>query len=507
MNFQTRSHSIGEVIQRIALTDPASLAILSSGYRPFSYAQLLDQINCVAQSLKALGFDASGRIAVYVKDSAQAALAVVAVACSAVAVPLDPSLEETEIALRLRLIDADACCALHGETTAARNAALRCGIPFIELIPADDQTLGFSLSAAEGVLKRQHHTSVPDTTAVIFQTSGTTAEPKLVPCLHSNVLATTSNARTWFNLGAHDRCLCLAPPYYSHGLTLTILAPLLSGGSVAFPSSLFRVSLPEWFEMLGPTWFSASPAMLLMISEMLETVPTGLKHQLRFASSGGAQLPATVRASLERLLGIHILEHYGMTEASQISANLPPPGRNKPGTAGIPPSGTVMIAGPDGNHAPQGETGEILVRGSNVMPGYIHNPACNPEAYRDGWFRTGDLGYFDNEGFLHINGRIKELINRGGEKISPFEIEAILMQHPHVLEAAAFAVPHPRLGDDIGAAVVLQPGTTVAADEFRRFMRTKTSWNKIPRRVHVVESIPRGPGGKVLRNHMSGVFS
>ncbi len=214
-----------------------------------------------------------------------------------------------------------------------------------------------------------------------------------------------------------------------------------------------------------------------------------------------------VRSKLEMKLGIPLLEHYGMTEASQVCANLPPPGPSKPGTVGIPPAGTVMIAGEDGLPLPQGETGEILICGPNVMKGYLRNPALNQQAFRDGWFRTGDIGCIDPDGFLHIGDRIKELINRGGEKISPFEIEAVLIKHPDVLEAAAFAVTHPRLGEDVGAAVVLRPGATVAAAEFRRFLGEHLSWNKVPRRVHVIESIPKGAAGKILRKKLKELYS
>jgi acyl-CoA synthetase (AMP-forming)/AMP-acid ligase II len=264
-------------------------------------------------------------------------------------------------------------------------------------------------------------------------------------------------------------------PYFSHGLTFTILAPLLSGGSVAFPASFTQVNLTEWFEELKPTWFSASPTTHLAISKMLDSSFSGLKHHLRMAIAGGARLPEDVRSSLQRRLVIPILSEYGMTETSQISANVPPPGPSKIGTVGIPPAETVIVVGPDRKKVPPGEKGEIWVRGPNVTTGYLNGPELNQAAFSQGWFRTGDIGSFDEEGFLIIHGRIKELINRGGEKISPFEIERVLLNHPDVLEAVAFAVPHPRLGEDAGAAVVLRPGATVTADEFRSFMSSQLS--------------------------------
>lgn len=507
MDHQSQNQRLEDVIRRLTQTDPKALAIVSPKYNAFSYAQLVRQIDHVAGALTQSGFGKSSRIAIAIKDSAPAALAIVAFACSAVAVPLDPNLAAAELEMRLKLLEVDVVCLLSGESTAARTAAEKCGIPCTEIIPNNHGELEFSVSLPAIAPKQQADEASPDTIAVILQTSGTTAEPKLVPCLHSNLLATAHNDHTWFGLDKRDRSLSIAPPYYSHGLVLTILAPLLSGGSVAFPSNLTQVDPEEWFERLGPTWYSASPTMHLVISEALESAPVGLKHQVRFASSGGAKMTQAVRSKLEMKLGIPLLEHYGMTEASQVCANLPPPGPSKPGTVGIPPAGTVMIAGEDGLPLLQGETGEILICGPNVMKGYLRNPALNQQAFRDGWFRTGDIGCIDPDGFLHIGDRIKELINRGGEKISPFEIEAVLIKHPDVLEAAAFAVTHPRLGEDVGAAVVLRPGATVAAAEFRRFLGEHLSWNKVPRRVHVIESIPKGAAGKILRKKLKELYS
>jgi acyl-CoA synthetase (AMP-forming)/AMP-acid ligase II len=507
MNCRSQNHRLEEVIKRAALTDPAAVAIVSSKYNPLSYSQLVWQIDHVASTLSKSGVRKSARIAVAVKDAAPAALAIVAVACFAAAIPLDQNLAAAEIEIRLKLLDVDAVCVLAGEKTVTRVVAEKHGIAIIELMPQDKRELSFSMSAPKISNKIKLDDAPLDGVAVIFQTSGTTAEPKLVPCFHSGLLATAKQARMWFNLNKNDRCLSIAPPYYSHGLTFTILAPLLSGGSIAFPSSLAEVNLAEWFETLSPTWFSASPTTHLAISERLESAASGLKHQLRLAGSGGAQLPDNVRSSLQLALGIPVLEHYGMTEASQISTNLPPPGPYKSGTVGIPPSGTVIVAGSDGNNLPPGEKGEIWVRGPNVITEYLNGPELNQAAFSNGWFRTGDIGSFDEDGFLMIHGRIKELINRGGEKISPFEIEAIILNHPDVLEAVAFAVPHPRLGEDVAAAVVLRPGATLAPDEFRRFMSAQVSWNKVPRRVHIMESIPKGLGGKALRRKLGELYS
>jgi len=507
MNGQSQSHNIKEMINQVAHEDPAAVAIISSKHKPLSYAQLAGQIDHVAAALSKAGLKNSSRLAIAVKDAAPAALAIVTVACFAAAVPLDQNLAAAEIEMRLKLLNVDAVCMPAGEDNITRSVAKKHGIPIIELISQDKQELPFSMSVPEipNIILRDHDPS--DNVAIILQTSGTTAEPKLAPCLHSALLTSAQRTRMWFDLTKNDRCLNIAPPYYSHGLTFTILAPLLSGGSVAFPSSPNDVNVVEWFETLRPTWYSASPTMHLAISEKLSLMPSGPDHRLRFAGSGGAPLLENVRSNLQRMLGIPVLEHYGMTEANQVSTNLPPPGPCKAGTVGIPPRDTVMIAGDDSLGLPPNRKGEIWIRGQNVIMGYLNGPELNQAAFSNGWFRTGDIGILDDDGFLTILDRIKELINRGSEKISPFEIEAVILKHPDVLEAVAYAIPHPRLGEDVAAAVVLRPGTTLDIVEMRRFMSAHLSWNKIPRRIHVMETIPKGLGGKALRRKLSELYS
>ncbi|KQC10920.1 MAG: hypothetical protein APR62_11020 [Smithella sp. SDB] len=507
MNDCLPNDRIEQVIKHYAFIDPAAIAIVSSKYNPLSYSQLIRQIDLAAGMLSKSGFGNSARIAIAIKDAAPASLAIIAVACFAAAVPLDHNLTAAEIEMRLRLLDVNAVCVSAGEQSAARAVAEKLGIAVIELMPQGKSELTFSMSASSLSCCDQMKNATPGEVAVIFQTSGTTAEPKLVPCLHSGLLAAAKRTAQWFNLGKKDRCLSVVPPYYSHGLTFTILAPLLSGGSVAFPSSLTALNVSEWFETLKPTWYSTSPTVHLAIYEKLTVSSSGLAHKLRLAGCGGAPLPEYVRSGLEQALNIPVLEHYGMTEASQISTNLPLPGPRKPGTVGIPPSDTVMVVGSDGKNLPAGHEGEILVRGPNVMKEYLNGQELNQAAFSDGWFHTGDIGSFDDEGFLTLHGRINELINRGGEKISPAEVEAVILKHPAVAEAVAFSIPHPRLGEDVALAVVLRPGVTLSSDDFRRFMRDYVSWNKIPRRVHFMESIPKGQSGKALRRRLRDLIT
>ena len=498
--------TLQQALLRNAAAFPASPAIVSSSYEPLTYAELAPCLFHVAKTLRSAGLGSHSRILVALREAPQAALAIVSVACSAIAVPIDPSLAPVEIDARLRLIDIDAVLILAGDNSAVRAFANANRIVIVEVRPnaARELTLkvaGPSVPAVSGL----HETQAQEAPAVILQSSGTTAQPKLVPCSHANLLATASRVRKWFNLNELDRCLSVSPVYYSHGLVLTVLAPLLSGGSVAFPENPSRIDVKEWFFNLKPTWYSAGPTMHRAILEKVQSSEEALvRHHLRFALSGGARLDAEVQRTLQSLLNMPILEHYGTTETSQVSANLPHPGLAKPGTCGVPEYDTVMIIGEDGAKLPPGDWGELWVGGPTVASGYVDDIERTKAAFIDGWFRTGDRAMIDQDGFLIIGDRLQEVINRGGEKISPMEIEVALLRHPAVAEAAAFAIPHPRLGDDVGAAVVLLPDAYARSDDLRRFLATQLAWFKIPRRIRILDSLPKGTTGKIQRNRLTG---
>ena len=224
---------------------------------------------------------------------------------------------------------------------------------------------------------------------------------------------------------------------------------------------------------------------------------------MRFILSGGAPLPCNILEGLQNALGVPVVEHYGSSEAAQISANLPPPSRSKPGTCGVPPPGTIRIVGDDGQPLPSGEKGEILVGGPTVISGYLDAPEVNRDCFLDGWFRSGDIGSIDEDGFLTLHGRTQDVINRGGEKISPTEIDEALMRHPAIIEAAAFAIPHSRLGEDVAAAVVLRPGMTTTPVALRKYLQELVAPFKVPRRIVIRDQLPKGATGKVLRRRLT----
>jgi len=500
--------TIGSVIRAHAANQPGATAIVGSHFAPVSYSELQRQVEDVRTSLRAAGFDQNARIAVAIANPAQATLAIVAISCSATAVPIDPKLTVTEVDRCLQILRPDAVLALRDTASAARSVAKERRVPIIEASIAQPGRLAliFDLPKIGSALPSDEPN--PHTPIFILHTSGTTADPNLVPFSHRNMLAVTERLQTWFGLTPQDRCLTVSPVYYSHALTTTVLPPLLTGGSTAFPANATNVDPSEWFGDLKPTWYSAGPTLHLAVLEKLQERGDARRmHCLRFVSSAGAPLTADMGQRMQDVLGVPVLEHYGSSETAQIATNRPTPGRSKPGTVGIPWPDIVSIVDDEGQELPPGERGEILIRGPSVTTGYLNAPELNLSSFIDGAYRTGDIGSLDADGFLSLHGRKKELINRGGEKIAPLEVDQALLRHPEVAQAAAYAVPHPRLGEDVAAAVILKPGAGVTPEALREFLTDKLAPFKIPRRIVIVDALPKGISGKVQRKRLGEMMN
>jgi oxalate---CoA ligase len=497
--------TIAAVIRAHAELRPDRPAMVASRFAVLSYRELVAQIAQTRDGLRQAGFDRNARIAVALPTGAEAALAIVAVASSAAAVPLDPKLTFAEVESCLRILRPDAVL-LAGDQVAGKVAEQH-RLPVIAAHFARDGRLGMQLTVPQIGPAAPSEDPDPEAPAFILHTSGTTADPNLVPFSHRNMLAAAARVQSWFALTPQDRCLSVSPIHYSHGITTTVLPPLLTGGSIALPANPSLVDLSEWFGTLAPTWYSAGPTLHLAVLEKARAWPDARSlHSLRFISSAGAAIAEELRENMESVLGIPVLEHYGSSETAQLAANAPPPGRSKPGTCGIPWPETIIIVGPDGRRLPAGAQGEILVQGPTVMAGYLNAPELNRIAFVDGWYRTGDIGSLDADGFLSLHGRKRETINRGSEKIAPIEIDEALMRHPDVVEAAAYGVPHPRLGEDVAAAVVLRPGARATPIELREFVGARLARFKIPRRISIVDQLPKGLTGKVKRKRLSEAF-
>jgi oxalate---CoA ligase len=494
--------TLGAKIRLHAETQPDHAAMVSTGFVTLSYRELQYQINEVQAALRRIGLARSALIAVAMPNGPQAALAIVAVSCSAVCIPLNPHQTVHEIERCLAAVRPDAILLMKGDGSAARQAAQAGGVTIIEAVQAKADVLGLDITgpSAAAIASDEPDEPGPEAPAFILQTSGTTAEPKLIPFSHRNMLAAASRLKAWYDLTPQDCCLSATPLFYSHGLKVTVFTPLLSGGTVAFPMDASKFDYSEWFGGLKPTWYSAGPTLHRLVLDQINSGAAARgNHSLRFVVSGGAPLPRAVLDGLQDSLGVPVVEQYGTSEAAVVASNSPSPGRSKPGTCGVPAPNTVRIVADDGRQLPPGEQGEILIGGPSLILGYLHAPQLNRACFVDGWYRTGDIGSVDADGFLTLHGRKYDLINRGGEKISPLEVDEALARHPAVAEAATFAVPHPRLGEDVAAAVVLRPGVAVTPTELRRYLQDQVTSFKVPRKIVIRDQLPKGATGKVLR--------
>jgi acyl-CoA synthetase (AMP-forming)/AMP-acid ligase II len=341
----------------------------------------------------------------------------------------------------------------------------------------------------------------PADIALVLHTSGTTSRPKIVPLSQQNICATARNVARTVRFTAADRGLNVMPLFHIHGLMAGLLAPL-SAGSFVFCSPGFNaLRFFAWMAECRPTWYTAVPTMHQAIlararqnAEIIEANP------LRFVRSSSSSLPPQVIAELEATFRAPVIEAYGMTEAAhQMASNPLPPGVRKPGTVGPAAGPEVAVMDEAGALLAPGATGEIVIRGENVTPGYENNPRANAEAFTSGWFRTGDQGVMDADGYVSITGRLKEIINRGGEKISPREVDEVIMDHPAVQQVVTFGIPHEKLDEEVGAAIVLREGKTATEKEIREFCAARLADFKVPRRVVFLAEIPKGATGKLQR--------
>jgi thioesterase domain-containing protein len=323
----------------------------------------------------------------------------------------------------------------------------------------------------------------------------------MVPLTHANLCASARNVAASLALEPSDRCLNVMPLFHIHGLVAAVLASLEAGASVACTPGFHAPQFFGWLDELSPTWYTAVPTMHQAVLERARPNEEILaRRPLRLIRSSSASLPPTVMRDLERAFGAPVIEAYGMTEAAhQMSSNPLPPRERKPGSVGLAAGPDIAVLDDAGRRLPPRVEGEIAIRGDNVFRGYEENEEANAAAFTEGWFRTGDQGYLDEAGYLFLTGRLKEIINRGGEKISPREIDEVLLDHPAVAQAVAFAVPDRSLGEEVAAAVVLREGASAEEGELQDFTAARLADFKVPRRVIFVEEIPKGPTGKLQR--------
>jgi acyl-CoA synthetase (AMP-forming)/AMP-acid ligase II len=472
--------------------------------RPLTYAGLNALADDTGQALNGFGIGRNDRVAIVLPNGPEMAAAFVAIACYATTAPLNPAYRQDELAFYLQDISAKALVVADGDNTAAVTAAARLGVPVLRLsVPGGAPAGHFELYSEEGAKRpvAAGGSAAEEDVALVLHTSGTTSRPKIVPLSHANVCASAGHIAATLGLHADDRCLNIMPLFHIHGLMAATLASLAAGASVWCTPGFNALRFFAWTDEIRPTWYTAVPTMHQAILARAPRNPDAVARcGLRLIRSSSSSLPPQVMAALEETFGCPVIESYGMTEAAhQMASNLLPPGQRKPGTVGVAAGPEVAIMDENGRLLSRGQTGEVVVRGPNVTRGYENNPTANASAFTAGWFRTGDQGVMDGDGYLTITGRLKEIINRGGEKFSPPEVDNILMDHPAIAQVVTFAMPHKSLGEEVAAAVVLREGMSATEQEIRAFAAERLADFKVPRKVLILEEIPKGATGKLQR--------
>ena len=474
-------------LKKLAAGSPEEIVLRAPGCEPISRAELMRHVEAIGRALALAGVRRDDVVAVVLPNGIEIFLTFLGIASVAACAPLNPASPRSEVELylgelrpRAVVVEKRDCAA----AAVAREMGIRVS-EYAELRQGNQP--GPNIESAES----------GDTALVLF-TSATTDRAKAVPLTHGNLAAMAANTQRALRLTESDRFLSLMPLFHLQGL-MSALAQVLAGGSVVFTGGFAAGHLETWIRTYAPTWYTAGPALHTSIVAAPWTDP----GRLRFARSIGARMEPQLMAELERKLGVPVLEGYGLTETGLVTSNEPPPGRRKPGSVGKSCGPDIAVVDVHGARLGPQQEGEIAVRGPCVMKGYRENEVATRNAFRNGWFLTGDLGRLDEEGFLYVTGRIKEMINRGGAKVLPAEIDEVLMAHPAVKKAAAFGRPHPTLQEDVAAAVVLHAGAEASERELRSYAAGQLALYKVPRRILFVDSIPVGPTGKVRRGDLA----
>lgn len=494
-----RHATVLDLVQQAGIEN--ALALVAPDHSPLTYAQFVNTVGQLVRTLNSFGLGRGDRIAIAMNNGPEMVMTFFAAAMCGTAAPLNPKYKHEEFAFYYDDTQAKALITLPGAIEVA-HAVARSDMAIISALPQPDGTLRFALDRG-GWPARPHEMAQADDVAMILHTSGTTSRPKRVPIRQRNMVASARNIVATYQLSRTDTALCVMPLFHIHGIVASMLSTLASGGTLVCPAGFSALEFWQWVETYRPTWYSAVPTMHQMLLARAERNSDVIRaNPFRFIRSSSAPLPPIVMERLEATFGAPVLESYGMTEAThQMASNPLPPAVHKAGTVGYGFGVDVAIMDDAGNLLPQGERGEVVVRGPNVVDGYENNPEANATAFVGSWFRTGDQGEIDADGYLMLTGRLKELINRGGEKISPLEIDDVLLRHPAVAEALAFAVPHKTLGEDIHAALVLKQPVSEA--ELRAYCSSLLAEFKVPRKFHMLEALPRGATGKLQRITMA----
>lgn len=468
----------------------------------FTFRQLLQRIGQAASALRKAGVTPGDCVATVLPEGPGAALAFLGVTRLCAAAPLNPAYSEKDFTFYLQDLKPAALLLPVGWASPAEQVAESLSIPVLRLeLPDTAAPDHFGIAGSDTDDLQSGPLPEADAVALILHTSGTTSRPKMVPLTHANLAASMCHVARTLDLSPEDRGLNPMPLFHIHGLVGCLLSSIAGGGSLVCAPGFRGDSFFDWITTCRANWYSAVPTIHQAALAVARENPGIVADiRFRFIRSSSSALPPAVFEEMERFWRAPVIESYGMTEAAhQMASNPLGSGPRKAGSVGRPAGPEIQVMDQEGNLLEQGATGEIVIRGPNVTHGYRANEEANAKAFVNGWFRTGDQGRFDEEGYLFLTGRLKEMINRGGENIAPKEIDEALLEHPGVRQAVAFAIPHESLGEDLLAAVVAEPGSRPDEQELREFLAGRLAGFKVPSRILFLDTIPKGPTGKVQR--------
>jgi acyl-CoA synthetase (AMP-forming)/AMP-acid ligase II len=492
------------LIRMLSTAADDAVALTAPGRPALSHGGLRALVQRTLGTLNGLGIGRNDRVAIVLANGPEMASCFLSAACGVTTAPLNPAYRADEFEFYLADLNAKAMIVEHDSTSPAIEVAKKLGVRLIDL-HAGDTAGDFTLQPRDGASPATPAAlgglAQPDDISMVLHTSGTTSRPKIVPLSQRNLCASARNIAATLQFTPADRGLNIMPLFHIHGLIAGVLAPLAAGSQVYCTPGFNALKFFGWMDEAKPTWYTAVPTMhQAILSRAGKNTEVIARHPLRFIRSSSSSMPPQVIRELEEVFKAPLIESYGMTEAChQMASNPLPPAVRKPGSVGLAAGPEVGIMADDGTLLPRGEIGEIVIRGDNVTAGYESNPKANAEAYTHGWFRTGDQGVMDAEGYVSLTGRLKEIINRGGEKVSPREVDEILMDHPAVAQVVCFGMPHPKLGEEVAAAVVLREGQTATERELQDFVGQRAADFKVPKKILLLEEIPKGATGKLQR--------
>src|SRR5437667_2333984 len=469
-----------------------------------TYDSLRRQVAAAADVFASAGIGNAARVAMALPNGLETIVCFLGASVAGTSAPLNPAYRHDEFVFFLEDTDAKLLVLPPAGADEARRAAAERGVPILDADVDPEGTVRFFPTSTG----RTAGPPQPDDVALILQTSGTTRRPKRVPLRHRNLAVSAENIARTYQLTANDVAMTVMPLFHVHGLLASTLATLLTGGTMVVPEKFNPLSFWRTVRECRATWYSAVPTMhRLLLARAGDQRPMGVEH-LRFIRSASAPLSFHTMEKLEHVFCAPVLDAYGMTEAShQIASNPLPPGVRRAQSVGLGTGVRINIMDTHGHHKHlgPGHAGEVVIQGPNVIDAYENNPEANASSFVDGWFRTGDQGFLDADGYLTLVARIKELINRGGEKISPREIDEVLLTHPAVADAVCFGVPHPTWGEEVAAAVVLREPATES--ELLTYCRERLADYKRPKQIHITDAIPRTATGKIQRRIVAQSYS